>query len=327
MASLTSVFARAKRGLSRFFFGTNGKKARKREERRRLRLERQARRSEPAAKPAAPQRANSVAPRSAESDAGNRAPTNKPRVPRLAAATRDVWRPRQSEPPEYDGDFLAVWSQKIEFLKDPRFLAAYQRGMNSGHQFGNSAGRLEWRAHTACWAATHAKGLPGDFVECGVNTGILSLAVCEYIDFNATGKNFWLFDTFSGIPEGQASNTEAARAREENETFYFDCWEIAQRNFAKYPNAHLIRGIVPESLPQAPVEKVCYLSIDMNLAAPERAAIEYFWPKLVTGAVIILDDYGFDKYQEQKSTMDEFAAQMGTEVMHLPTGQGVLLKT
>ena len=218
-----------------------------------------------------------------------------------------------------------MWKKNIGFLKDPRFLAAYQRGMNSGHQFGNSL-RLEWRTHVACWAATHAKQLPGDFVECGVNTGILSLAVCEYIDFNATSKNFWLFDTFGGIPEAQISEGETERVRWENENIYFDCWDVAQRNFASFPNARLIRGMVPETLPQAKIDKVCYLSLDMNIAAPERAAIEYFWPKLLTGAVVLLDDYGWRGYQEQKATMDQFAAQMGTEVLALPTGQGHIIK-
>ena len=45
--------------------------------------------------------------------------------------------------------------------------------------------------------------LAGDFVECGTNTGIMSLAICKYIDFNNTGKRFFLFDTYCGIPEEQ----------------------------------------------------------------------------------------------------------------------------
>jgi hypothetical protein len=28
----------------------------------------------------------------------------------------------------------------------------------------------------------------------------MSLAICNYIDFNSTGKRFFLFDTFKGIP-------------------------------------------------------------------------------------------------------------------------------
>jgi O-methyltransferase len=319
-----SVFARAKRGLSRLFFGTD-KKALNRRKRRRLRLERRERRSAPAVKPVIRQRAKPIVPQSAESAARQPAPVKESAIPQKATAASDVWRPKVAQRPDYEGDYLAVWHKNTEFMKDPRFLAAYRRGLNSGHQFGSDV-QLEWRAHVACWAATHGKSLPGDFVECGVNTGILSLAVCEYIDFNATGKNFWLFDTFAGIPESQGSEGETLRLRWENEQLYFDCWEIVQRNFADYPNAHLIRGMVPETLQQATIDKVCYLSIDMNIAAPERAAIEYFWPKLVSGAVVLLDDYGWRGFEEQKATMDEFAAQMGTEVLSLPTGQGLIIK-
>src|SRR6187401_2419393 len=135
---LGSVFSRAKRGLSRFFFGTNGNKALKRRKRRRLRLERRA------ARPVS---------------------SKKPVIPRPAKASSHVWRPKASQPPGYDGEYLAVWLQDIGFLKDPRFLAAYQHGMSSGHQIGSYADRLEWRAHPVCWAAAHAQRLPGDFVE------------------------------------------------------------------------------------------------------------------------------------------------------------------
>jgi predicted O-methyltransferase YrrM len=71
---------------------------------------------------------------------------------------------------------------------------------------------------------------------------------------------------------------------------------------------------------------VAYLSLDMNIAAPERAALEHFWPKLVRGGVIVLDDYGWAAYSEQKASMDEFAAAHGIQVCCLPTGQGLIVK-
>jgi hypothetical protein len=235
---------------------------------------------------------------------------------------------------DYRSDGLAVWGKNVGFLRDTRFLSAYDRGINSGHRIGDFVKRaggpdklgIEWRVHVCCWAASHARLLPGDLVECGVNTGIFSLAACEYIDFNTTGKKFWLFDTFAGIPESQMSETEAPARKLENAGMYFDCWDIAQKNFAPFPNAKLIRGTVPESLSTVEIDQVCYLSIDMNIAAPERAAIEHFWPKLVTGAVVVLDDYGWKNLHEQKVAMDDFANSAGTEIMTLPTGQGLLIK-
>lgn len=234
--------------------------------------------------------------------------------------------------PSYDADFLRTWNKSVDFLGDPRFMAAYRRGMDSGHVIGRSPGsnediHIEWRIHTCCWAAWHACRLAGDFVECGTNTGIMSLAVCEYVDFNRTGKNFFLFDTFAGIPVDQISERERALGRADENAMYPDCWQIAQQNFAAFPRAQLIRGRVPDTLSSVEIDQVCYLCIDMNIAKPERAAIEHFWDRLVVGAPVIFDDYGWLAYREQKETLDDFARGKGVEIMTLPTGQGLLIKS
>ena len=65
----------------------------------------------------------------------------------------------------------------------------------------------------------------------------------------------------------------------------------------------------------------------MNCAAPEIAAAEFFWDKLLSGAVMILDDYGgWRRYLAQKAAFDKFAAERGGQVLCLPTGQGMLFK-
>jgi len=60
---------------------------------------------------------------------------------------------------------------------------------------------IEWRVYVCCWAAQHACKLPGDFVECGVNTGIFSLAIFNYMDLGA--KRFYLFDTSRAFPRSR----------------------------------------------------------------------------------------------------------------------------
>lgn len=67
---------------------------------------------------------------------------------------------------------------------------------------------LRYRLHTCIWAGVHASKLEGDFVECGVNLGGLSTGVCEYLDFNKLDKDFYLFDTYEGIPESHVSAGE-----------------------------------------------------------------------------------------------------------------------
>ena len=88
-----------------------------------------------------------------------------------------------------------------------------------------------------------------------------------------------------------------------------------------------MRGKIPDTLEKPPIREVAYLCIDMNAALPERAAIEHFWPLMVQGGIAILDNYGWEPYREQKSTHDQFASRHGVEVMMLPTGQGVLIKS
>lgn len=235
---------------------------------------------------------------------------------------------KASAAPAYDSDALTVRGKHVPFLHDARFMSAYRRGINSGQRFGaalNTDIHIEWRVAVTVWAAKHGAHLEGDFVECGVNTGIYSLAICEYLDFNRLDKSFYLFDTFEGIPDDQMSADERAK-RVAHQAHYYDCYDIVRDNFAPFARAVPVRGKVPDTLGAVQIDKVAYLSIDMNLAFPERKAIEHFWPKLTSGACVVLDDYAWIGYEEQRHAMDEFARGVGVEILALPTGQGLILK-
>jgi hypothetical protein len=73
--------------------------------------------------------------------------------------------------------------------------------------------------------------------------------------------------------------------------------------------------------------KIAYLHLDMNCSPPEVAAADYFWNRLVPGAFVLLDDYAYRGYRAQKIAMDSFAASQQTEILSLPTGQGLLIKS
>lgn len=221
----------------------------------------------------------------------------------------------------YDHDGLTVRDKYAPFLQNERFKSAYRRGTQTGHPDPH----IEWRVAVACWAAQHGANLLGDFVECGVNTGFISSAICEYVNFNSLNKSFYLFDTFCGIPSEQISETERP-TREWHAAAYPECYESACMTFAPFPRAILVRGKIPDTLSTVNIEKVAYLSIDMNIAYPERKAIEHFWPKLSPGAFVVLDDYGWRGYEEQRATMDEFARSARVEILALPTGQGLVVK-
>jgi O-methyltransferase len=231
---------------------------------------------------------------------------------------------RRREDASYYADGIAVWHKAAPFLEDARFREAYRFGIES--RLDGLDVHVEWRMHVVLWAAHHAARLPGDFVECGVATGMYSLAICKSLDFNSLDRDFWLFDTYEGIPVELALDSERERVESTNARWYPECFDYARRSFAPWPRAHLVRGVVPESLNTVEIERVAYLSIDMNIAVPEIAALQHFWPRLVPGAILVLDDYGGDLYEAQRLGADQFAALVGVEILTLPTGQGLMLK-
>jgi len=247
-----------------------------------------------------------------------------------AGGRRDLLPPGGPAPsfyaPVYDSDGLRTNPAVIhnhDFLKDPRFVKAYARGIRAQGEDQ----KYYWRVHVALWCAAHAARLPGDFVECGVWKGFLSSAIMTYLDRNNLAKKFSLFDTFCGIDEEQVTAEERGRLHLDHyRKYYLPNYEDVKRNFAEFKNVTIVKGSVPDTLNQVAVGPVGYLSIDMNNVTPEVAAAEHFWDRLVPGAMILLDDYGFVSYEEQKRGFDQFARARGVEVLALPTGQGLIVK-
>ena len=208
-----------------------------------------------------------------------------------------------------------------DFRKDPLFMEAYRLGKATG-SWGSRD--IFWRAYVCCWAANSVKDKDGDFVECGVNKGGLARTVMHYVDFGSLDKTFWLYDTFNGIPEESLSDKEQALGIKAGG--YRECYFETEQTFAYFGNVFLIAGVVPESFRGGFPEQVSCLSIDMNCVKPEIAAAEFFWPKMVSGGIIVLDDYGWKKHIHQKIAFDKFAKERNVQVLALPTGQGLIFK-
>jgi hypothetical protein len=209
-----------------------------------------------------------------------------------------------------------------DFLTDGRFLHAYREGTaRVGVQVN-----LQWRVRVAIWAAEHGLRLCGDFVECGVNTGILAGAIIDYTSWQKfPDRRFFLLDTFEGIPDEGLSKTSLVAAQLWNGQ-YRNVYEVVRDYFAKYPNVVILKGMIPGTLTQVDSEKIAYLSIDLNVPEPEIAAGEYFWPRLVPGALVLLDDYNYRGYEIQRVAWDAFAKRVGVDILPLPIGQGLIIK-
>ena len=239
---------------------------------------------------------------------------------------------KEPDIPRYDQDHLRT-AHNHDFMRDPRFVKAYQRGVQaSGSDYG-----WHWRVHTGLWAATTASKLAGDFVECGVGHGFMASAILDSLDWNAsqTQRHFHLFDTFTGLQDRHLTDEEIQRkgdAETQNAIYrnagvYAEGVEAVRRNFEEWERVHIIEGAVPDTLHSAEIDQVAFLHLDMNCCAPEIAALEHFWPRLVPGGIVLLDDYAYLGCELQKEAIDKAAAKLGHPVLSLPTGQGMILNT
>ncbi len=234
------------------------------------------------------------------------------------SAKKNTWK----RPPRffYAEDGLISF-KNCDFLDDPVFKASYERGQTAaGHDYG-----WKWRVHVGLWAASQAVRLHGDFIECGVNRGFLSSAVMHHLCWNQLNKRFYLLDTFCGLDEDQLSNKEKSTVGKLYAEAYPDCYEQVKKNFAEFKNVRIIRGSIPGSLSCVDTDYVSYLSIDMNCVQPEISTLSFFWDKLIKGAIVLFDDYGHRGHEMQKYAIDAFVQSKGTQVLSLPTGQGLLL--
>jgi len=216
------------------------------------------------------------------------------------------------------------------FRRDPSFRAAYRRGVKACNGIDPA---FEWRVHVALWAASISLRCPGDFIECGVNAGFISSAIMHYLQWHTIDKSFYLIDTFGGPILAQYSPEEVELGRRglaEDALVagaYVTDLERVRANFAEWPNAKIIQGAVPDVLPTLDIEAVAFLHLDMNCAAPERAALEFFWDRLPAGGIVLLDDYAYFGHDRQKDAVDAAARALGVTVLSVPTGQGLIIKS
>jgi hypothetical protein len=214
------------------------------------------------------------------------------------------------------------------FLEDREFSKAYERGIAAAqydHQF-------RWRVHVALWVASNASKLEGDFVECGVNFGVMSSAMMAALNWDSLNKKFFLLDTFQGMDERFVSEAEKqagyleANKKNLSSKYYVSKIESVKQNFAEWKNISIIQGSVPETLEKVDSQKIAYLHLDMNCSFPEVAALKFFWDKMVSCGLVLFDDYANANFKLSKIELDQAAAELKVQILSLPTGQGLIIR-
>ena len=212
-----------------------------------------------------------------------------------------------------------------DFMNGERFKSSFQQACEiTGIDFPS-----QWKVHVNCWAIKRALNeSKGDLVECGVWQGTTSLAGMMYSGFieDNQGKKFYLVDSWDGVDMSNLLEGESVDYAKKKKDRYSGQFSEVEARFGNIKGVNLVKGFVPEVLTEVNPTSVSYIHLDMNSAYPEVEALKYFWDKLDCGAVIILDDYGYTGHSVQKTELDKLVFERGSEILTLPTGQGLIVK-
>ena len=144
--------------------------------------------------------------------------------------------------------------------------------------------------------------LRGGIVECGVFKGNSLMRWIKFRDLleNSFSRKIFAFDTFGEFPNASIKADEEKRNAFIKEA---GSQSVKKKDFESYlkylnltENVFLIEGdindTVPEFIKKNKEVRISLLHIDVDLYEPTKICIEHFFPKVVKGGIIILDDYG-----------------------------------
>lgn len=215
-------------------------------------------------------------------------------------------------PGYYFSDNFFTWGRNLSCLDDDNFVEAWKNNILIDSDIG-----ILWRRYILACSAYHAVQLEGDFVECGVFQGSGIKTVMDYLGGKDFPKPFWGYDTYDYNPV----------EHHENEFQKEGFFESVLARFEGYDQVKLVKGFIPDAFEHAIPEKIAYLHIDLNNAAAELHSLDYLFDRVVSGGVIILDDYEWSGiYRPQKQAEDPWFDARGYRVTPLPTGQGIIYK-
>lgn len=199
------------------------------------------------------------------------------------------------------------------YLEDEVFLAYYKRYMDPGNWHSLD------RKYTLNELLKQVQHIGGDIAECGAYKGVSALLMCQAL--TGSPSLVHLFDSFEGLAEplpidggywqkGSLSTGEQA----------------LRETLADFENYRVYKGWIPERFEDVADLTFRFVHIDVDLFEPTRDSLEFFYPRLARGGVLLLDDHGFKTCPGATKAADEFFADKPEKLLLLTTGQAFTLK-
>lgn len=157
--------------------------------------------------------------------------------------------------------------------------------------------------------------MPGAMAEVGVFRGGSAKLICEV----KGDKPLYLFDTYEGLPPSSEADRGVHR-----ENQYACSLEEIQQYLDDYENLHYHKGLFPDSAADVPEQTYCFAHFDVDLYEGTRGCLEYFYPRMVPGGIMISHDYGILAGVEK--AFHEFFVDKPEEIIDQPTTQCMIVK-
>lgn len=205
--------------------------------------------------------------------------------------------------------YRLVWPQ-MRWWQDEDFNAFLRKF----HELPGYNSERRWTIQQLCKLA---KTAPGDTAECGVLEGSSSYLIAR----SFPDRQHFMFDSF----EGCSAPTDLDNG-------YFDqnslaCVEqVVKENLKEFPNAHCMKGWIPDRFAEVSDRRFAFVHIDVQQEKPTVDSLEFFYPRVSPGGIIVFDDYGFTTCPGARQGIDKFMNGKTEQVVDLPIGSAFILK-
>jgi O-methyltransferase len=169
--------------------------------------------------------------------------------------------------------------------------------------------------------------LEGMIAECGCFRGLSSYLLCTRFrrhDARFNGAGYEIYDSFEGLSEPAPQDASSDQVVSQN-LFpgHFACsLPEVRRSLADFPMIHYGAGWIPNAFPQDE-RQYRFVHVDVDLYQPTKASLEFFWPRLVSGGIMVCDDYN---WSGAKLAVEELSAAAGAPFTVSASNQAIFAK-
>lgn len=177
--------------------------------------------------------------------------------------------------------------------------------------------------------------IPGDIVECGVwRGGSMQAAARTLIEAGDTSRDLYLFDTYEGMSapsdkdrrghDGASAAELLASSSKESGVWALATLDDVQNGMSRigYPSEriHYVQGMVEQTIPEQGPAQISILRLDTDWYASTKHELDHLYPRLSSGGVLLLDDYGW--WEGAKTAVDEWLEETGERLLLLRMAEG-----